>query len=238
MKGEPCVFQGCHWSFCSCRTADVQNKTPGHIVKVKAEFPVLAKSLLLCKLSQKSQYLLPSGVFSHMCCNSKKKKIHSESGPRKAHQQSISRKEQRQQRRSREEPQSQVLPGGHQLPSQHHGRILGGSAHPSLAPGVPLQWVSALLYWSSLVQQFPDTSGSPSPQPCFVLGFQTLTTNTTKPNSILSQAGSTIATSFISQAYEPRILFFMSTCAYTPTVSCGYSSPPLTAPAHVPVRVR
>lgn len=74
VKGEPCVFQGCHWSFCSCRTADVQNKTPGHIVKVKAEFPVLAKSLLLCKLSQKSQYLLPSGVFSHMCCNSKKKR--------------------------------------------------------------------------------------------------------------------------------------------------------------------
>lgn len=121
------------------------------------------------------------------------------------------------------------------LPSQHHGKLLlGRSAHPSLALGLSLQWISALLYWSSLVQQFPDTSGSPSPQPCFVLGFQILT----KPNSILSQAGSIISTSFISQACEARILFFMPTCAYTPAASCGYRSPPLTAPAQFPVKVR
>lgn len=75
MKGEPCVF---HWSFPYCRIADVQNKTTGHVVKVKAEFPVLAKSLLLCKLSQTAQYPLPSGVFSHTCCNSKRK-MHSRS---------------------------------------------------------------------------------------------------------------------------------------------------------------
>lgn len=75
VKGEPCVF---HWSFPYCRIADVQNKTTGHVVKVKAEFPVLAKSLLLCKLSQTAQYPLPSGVFSHTCCNSKRK-MHSRS---------------------------------------------------------------------------------------------------------------------------------------------------------------
>lgn len=89
VKGEPCVFRGCHWFFPSCRTADVQNKILGHVVKVKTEFPVLAKSLLLCKLSQKPQYPLPSGVFSHMCCNSKRK-MHSWLGPRKAHQPCIS----------------------------------------------------------------------------------------------------------------------------------------------------
>lgn len=162
--------------------------------------------------------------------------VGSKEGPPAMHQH-ISRKEQRQQRRSREEPQSQVLPEGQQLPSQHHGRVLRGSAHPSLALGLSLQWVSALLYWRSFMKQFPNTSGSP-PQSCFALGSQTLTKNTTKPNSILSQAGSIVSTSFISQAYEPRILFFVSTCSYAPAVSCGYSSPPLTAPAQDPLRVR
>lgn len=124
--------------------------------------------------------------------------VGSKEGPPAMHQH-ISRKEQRQQRRSREEPQSQVLPEGQQLPSQHHGRVLRGSAHPSLALGLSLQWVSALLYWRSFMKQFPNTSGSP-PQSCFALGSQTLTKNTTKPNSIISQAGSSFY-----QLYQPSI---------------------------------
>lgn len=57
--------------------------------------------------------------------------MHSLLGLMKAHSCAPSVRGEKQQRRSREEPQEQVLPEGQQLPSQQHGRGLRGSDHPS-----------------------------------------------------------------------------------------------------------
>ena len=135
-----------------------------------------------CKTSplqvvSRSQDLVPSRVSTHMYYKFKRK-MHSPLGLTKPHQlRSQWEGTRAAEEKLREEPQSQALPKGQHLPSQQPGRVLKGSGHPwaSTALGAPLLQEAALACWSSFMQHFPNTSGSGSLQPCFILGCQTLT---------------------------------------------------------------